>query len=315
MSTRKKTSAMVESALITAIAVIFALAGIYIPLVNVLLMFLPVPFIIIGAKNGFKYSILSLIVATFMIGSFTDPLRAILFFVTTGFGAITIGYMIKKKYSFSLTMFFGSIASIISVIISFALMPKIFGAGPIEMIESVFVQSREMYEGLIEMSKMDAEQTEQILSMIDQMKNLYLLIFPSAIIMSSVFSTYINYLLSGVILRRIGFTIDKPKKFGHFRLPTNFMMGALVIVILTYLASRFDIVNSDALNANIIYLFQIIFIIHGLAVASFLIEKKGIGTALRRTILIFILFIPIANGVLLFTGLFDVIFNIRKLGT
>ncbi len=313
MNTRKKTSAMVESALITAIAVVFALAGIYIPFLTVLLLFLPVPFIIIGAKNGCKYSVLSLVVTTFMMGGFMDPLRALLFFITVGSVSIVIGYMIEKKYSLSLTILAGSISAVMSSMIFFALMPQIFGYGPIEILQSAFQQSREMYEGLINMSGAETDLVQEMLTRIEQMETLYLLIFPTSIILSSIATTYINYLTSGIILRRIGFSVPTPKSFAYFRLPKNFMMGALVIVILTYVATRFSIVKSDALNANVVYLFQVIFVMLGLSVVSFFLEKKGIGKVLRRVILVFIFLNPIFYLILFFIGLADAIMNIRKL--
>lgn len=315
MSERNKTRAMIESALITAIAVIFALAVIYIPFVGMLTMFLPVPFIIIGVKNGLRYTILSLVAATFIIGVFTGLFSAVLMLITAWLVSIVLAYMIEKKYQFRSIIFFGSIASIASIIISLALMPKIFGFGPLEMIEQSFVEMVEMYTGLLEGSAIDEKKVEQVIDSLKMMKEFILIIFPSTIIMISVITTYVNYLVSGVILRKIGFAIEKQKKFGHFRLPPNFMMGALIIVGLTYLSSSFNIVKSDALNANIVYLFQYVFIILGLAVVSFFLEKRRIGNILRRVILVFILLIPSASLILFFIGLFDAIFNIRKLGT
>jgi len=315
LSKRNKTSTMIELTLITAIAIVFALAAIYIPLAGVLTMFLPVPFIVIGVKNGLKYTVLSLMMATAMIGIFTGSLSVVLMLVTAWLVSIVLVYMIEKKYSFKSIIFFGSIASIASVIVSLAIMPKVFGFGPLEMIEQSFVKMVEMYTRIFETSGVDTEKVEQVIDSIKLMKDFILIIFPSTIIMTSIVSTYFNYLLSGVILRKIGFSIEKQNKFGYFRLPSNFMMGALVIVILTYLSSRFNIVKSDALNANILYLFQYVFIILGLAVVSFFLERKRIGNVLRRTILIFILLIPSASLILFFVGLFDVVFNIRKLGT
>lgn len=304
---------MVESALITAIAVVFTMAGTYIPFLGILLMFLPMPFIVIGAKNGVKFSAISLVVAAIMIGTFTGPLRAILFIVTAGLSSIVIVYMIQKKYSFNLIFIFGSIASLVSIIISFALLPKLIGFEFVELTENTFNQLKEMYKGIFEMSGTDAEKTKEILTALDQFKDLYLLIIPLGMIVSSVFTTYINYIVSGSILRRIGLNIEKPKKFSYFRLPTNFMMGTLVIVILTYVTNKFNIVNSTALNANIMLLFQVVFIMQGLAVLSFLIEKKGIRDAFRRIILVFVLLIQFFSLLLFFVGLFDAIFNIRKL--
>lgn len=304
---------MIESALITAIAVVFTMAGTYIPFLGILLMFLPAPFIIIGVKNSLKYCIISLVTAGILIGALTGLLNMIIFITTAGLSSIVIVYMIQKKYSFNLIFILGSIASLISTIIFFALLPKLIGFGFVELMENAFDQTREMYKTFFEMSGTDTENAKQILSNLDQSAEAILLIIPFGMIVSSVFTTYTNYIVSGAILRRIGLNIEKPKKFSYFRLPTNFMMGTLVIVILTYLTNKFNIVNSIALNANIMILFQVVFIMQGLAVLSFLIEKKGIRDAFRRIILVFVLLIQLFSLLLFVVGLFDVIFNIRKL--
>ncbi|SKC88320.1 YybS family protein [Maledivibacter halophilus] len=309
MDGKKKTSSMVGSALITAIAVIFTLAGTYIPFLGILLIFLPAPFIIIGVKNGMRYSVISLIVASIMIGIFTGPLKAVLFIVTAGLSSIVIVYMVEKKYSFNLIFLFGSIASVISIIISLALMPKFIGIGFVELMEKTIDQTRQIYNNFFEMAGTDFEQKEEILSMLD----VYLIIIPFLIIVSSAFTTYVNYVASGAVLRRMGLTIEKPRKFSYFKLPTNFVMGAFVIVILTYITNKFDIINSDALNFNIGLLFEVVFIMLGLAVVSFFIEKKGIKDTFRRIILVFILLTRFFNVLLFLVGVIDAIFNIRKL--
>ncbi|WP_432405878.1 YybS family protein [Wukongibacter sp. M2B1] len=315
MDKRNKTRAMVESALITTIAVIFALASMYIPFISVLSALMPVPFIIIGVKNGLKYTVLSLVSATIIIGIFAGPLRVILILASSWLVSIALAYMIRKRYSFKSIIFFGSVASIVSLIISLALMPMVVGVGLLDMIEQSFNSAMEMYTELFKQYGIDNEKSKQAMDSLKLTKDLILIVFPSAMVMASVITTYINYSVSGVILRKIGFSIEKRNKFSHLKLPANFMMGALIIVILTYFANSFNIIKSDALNANVIYLFQYVFIILGLAVVSFFLEKRKIGNTLRRMILIFILFIPSLNLILFFMGILDSIFNIRKLGT
>ena len=52
--------AFVEAALITAIATIFAISVVYIPVLSILIVLIPVPFMILAYKHGNKYSMLSL---------------------------------------------------------------------------------------------------------------------------------------------------------------------------------------------------------------------------------------------------------------
>jgi len=313
LNSHDRTKAMVESALITALAVVFALAGIYIPLLGYALFFLPVPFIIIGAKHGIKYNILAIIAASVIIGSMTEPLRALFIIIVVGFNSVVIGYMVEKNQPVGRTMFFGSIASIVASILSIAFVSYLANANVVKMIEDTFTISNEIYESLFKNMGSDPEKIQEAKQLIDHAKNMAIMLLPSSVIFASVAATYINYLASGAILRRMGYTINKPKRFSYFRLPKNILMGTGIILILTYFIKSMNIVDYETLFSNVLYIFFIVYLIQGLAVTSFFMEKKGIGRAVKIIIIFIILTIPSAAMILMFLGLADVVFNIRKL--
>lgn len=60
---RRKTSAIVESGILAAIAVIFTLIGNYIPVLDVIVsVWWPLPIILCGRRNGLMWSVLCLLV-------------------------------------------------------------------------------------------------------------------------------------------------------------------------------------------------------------------------------------------------------------
>ena len=62
----------------------------------------------------------------------------------------------------------------------------------------------------------------------DFLENAYdyiILIMPSIIMMSSMITAYINYLLSSLSLRKLGYGVVSIPKFSRFKLPNNILLG------------------------------------------------------------------------------------------
>ncbi len=313
MNSHDRTRAMVESSLITAIAVILTLAGIYIPLLGYALIFLPVPFIIIGVRHGIKYNVLSVVVASIIIGILTEPLRAIFISVIGGFSAVTMGYSIEKKYGFKKTLFFGVIASIMASIVSFTLMSYFAGINVKEMLEQSFTLGSQINQSIYKSLGSNPDELDEMNKVMENMKNMLIMLLPSSIIFGSAMFAYLNYIVSGSILKRMGKPIEKPERFSYLRLPRNILMGSFIILALTFVLGQWKAVNFETLFANVLYLFFTVYLIQGLAVASYYMERRGLSKGPRIIIIILVLIIPSASYILMFTGLFDVVFNIRKL--
>ncbi len=304
---------MVESGLITALASIFILGGIYIPFLGYGLMLVPVPFIIIGTKHGFKYSILSVIATSLIIGSLTEPVTALFVFLMGGIGPIVMAYMIKKRYSYGKIVTVSSIAFIISIAISLSIMSYFLGASLADMIEETFTLSTELNENIFKSIGVDSTELDESLKMIDQAKTLAITLIPASIVFGGFFISFINYTAARSILKRMKIDIESPIKFTHFRLPKNIVMGTLVILVLTHIVGVTNIANYDILLTNVLYIFTIMYLIQGLAVANFYMENRGIGKVVRIIISVIVITMSSLSLGLVLLGLLDVIFNLRKI--
>ncbi len=313
MNLQDRTKAMVESGLITSLASVFILGGIYIPLLGYGLLLIPVPFIIISTKHGIKYSLLSVVATSLIVGSLTEPLTALFVLLIAGLGPIIMGHMIKRDYSYGKVLIFSALAFILSMSISISLMTVFTGVSMIDMIQESFTMSKEMNESLFKGLGVDSIKADEAMEMVERAKNLAIMLIPSSIIAGGFMVSYINYLASRAILKRMGINIIKPTKFTHFRLPRNIVMGTLIILILTYIAGMLNIVNYDTLMTNVIYLFSMLYLIQGLAAINYYMETKGLGKIVRLIISIIVMGMPTLSFSLIFIGLFDVILNIRKL--
>ncbi len=81
----------------------------------------------------------------------------------------------------------------------------------------------------------------------------------------------------------------------------------------TFIISQTNIVNSDTLTANLIFIFQIMFFIQGLAVARFMMDRFKISKILRIVLILSIIFNSYLTLATTFMGLIDQVMDIRKI--
>ena len=89
---RRKTSAIVESGILAAIAVIFTLIGNYIPVLDVIVsVWWPLPIILCGRRNGLMWSVLCLLVTGAVVAVLISPLQAVTQVLILGIWALSWG--------------------------------------------------------------------------------------------------------------------------------------------------------------------------------------------------------------------------------
>lgn len=310
LDVRERTKALVESAMLSIIAVIFAIAGIYIPFLSFLLIFIPVPFIVAAVRHDLKHTLLAVTAASIIIGSFSSPVVGLYIALISGINASVMGTMIKKGRSVRHILVAGSAASLAATLLTFAVSTYIMGINTLVEMEMVFTEVVEYQKRFIE--GMDGGTAEMIRNL-DIMKNTLMTLIPSSIIFGSVASTCINYIISGTILKRTGFKFQSLGRFSSFSLPKNIMMGLLVIIGLSYGVTRMNLVNGETLFMNVFYLFQIAFLIQGLSVIVFFMEKFRVARIFRVILIVLFLFVPTFSVGAAILGLADSILNIRRL--
>lgn len=310
---QKNTRGMIEASLMAALTCVFAIVGTYIPLLAFVLLFIPIPFIVLGKRHGLRYVILSIISSAIIIGSLTEPIYSIFVVALPGITAIVMGYLMQKDYPPIKVLLGGAAAALVSSLLSISLTALISGVGTLSNITEMFKEVTDVQMGIYKNLGMGAEQLEQMRASLESTMQIASMIIPAAIIMSSVFLAYINYVLTVQVLRRIGYKIEPLKPLKEFRLPKSFLMGTLVIIILTILMSYVQVVDYNTLVANVFLIFQLIYLIQGLAVASHFMESFGIGKVLKIVIIVFVILNQMGLLILAMIGFMDSFINFRKL--
>lgn len=107
--------------------------------------------------------------------------------------------------------------------------------------------------------------------------------------------------------------MDKFPPFRYFSLPRNIVWGFLIIYILAYGASYFDLVDKTVLMTNIVYIFQFVFAIQGMAVVVYYFKNKHTPKLIQMIVYVILLLTNIGGMGLFFIGMIDLFINLRRM--
>ncbi len=309
------TKALVEGAVFASLTAVLGIMVYYIPLLSLIGMFWAVPIIIIGFRNGFRISFISALVAGILVSLFTEPYSGIYLFLVFGISGIVMGNLMNKKIRPSINLLVSGlvlgICSAVGIIMSF----WIIGQTPSHAIEQLIKTMYEVTENVADIYEsmgMAKEQIDIVITKFTDSIEAVRLIIPAFFLTNGMFFSFVNFKLTKIILNRMKYTIEDIKSFSLWKLPDNFSIGLLFLMFLTLASYYLKVPNIEIAIKNIIFLLQWVFIVLGLSVASFITNKYGLNKYLKAFILFF-LFLALPN-VLMIAGIFDTIFDIRKIG-
>lgn len=308
MNYQNQTRALIETSLIGVIGAMLsvAFAGINVPIMSLFTVIWPVPFIILGAKRGLRYCFLSIIISTTLTFFIINQVAAITLFFTFALTAIAMAYSMKNRYSAVKTLAIGMVGWLLSSVMVIYIFSTIIEVNLVNEIKEsirVFLEYNINALGL-------GEQGEDYVRLF---YDAYLLIIPSVMFLFSLFVSFVNLILSTVILNRLGVKVDTLPSFDHWRMPDNVNIGIIVLMVMTYLLKLMNIPYYETVMSNLIVIFTIGFLIQGVAIVAFWLKKLRV-----KQVLIFIIVgIMMVAGFfvipLVILGMLDVAIDIRKL--
>jgi uncharacterized protein YybS (DUF2232 family) len=308
----KNTMQMTETALMAAVMAVLSTIGIlYIPIV---LLFLPVPFIVLGIKNSLKSSVIALVASALVATTLIDPILVICMSLITL--AIGTGLVVSEKRKFSSATILG-LTCLITVLTIVAMMGALWfitGVSFAEVVGDFINSSKELTIQMAEELRAQGMlmfDHELFMENLEQTAHIQALIIPSAIIMISFLLTYCSFWGSIVILRKMQIKRRSVPKLERFALPNNVLLGFLVITMGIFVVGELDFIHYEALVWNVVVLVSSVLFLQGTGVGLYLIRRSPIPKAVQIILMGFIfLFTPY---VFTLCGLIDVIVDFRKI--
>lgn len=311
MNLNDKTSMITESAVIATLITIFVFLGLY--LIPMILFLYPIPLVVLGVRHNIKAGIITMVVSFILVSILIDPLTSIFVTVLFGLLAIVLPFMINRGYSSYKIIVVGTLSSFLSLVATIIVSGYITGVRFHEMLKSNFDLILSTQKSLLNEMNLSSYEMSEMVDMVSNVFDFTLLIFPAIIIMVSLFNTYINYWISAAILKRLNYKDMKVPKFSRFRLPSNILLGVVVIGIGSAIISYYKLFYYDTIILNIGVLGIFVFFLQGLAVIIYLLNKTKIRGILKGIIIGFLVLSASLMPIIALVGLVDTIFNFRKI--
>lgn len=312
---RPKTSALVEAAIFAAIAFIFNLLFYYIPFLTIIVnLIMPLPIAVCGQRHGFKWSFLSLIVASVLTAMLINPLQGLFYLGVYGILALILGYCLYRRVSPVRTLFFASIGALIGYGINIAIAFYLMGINPITTFFKGLEEALPQITAAMTGAGMDDAGASQMQGDFRQSISMMKIILPAALLMYAPIITFINYVAARKIITRLGQYVEGFPDFIHWNMPK--------VVVPIYFVAFFAIsyLNTHGMKdtlyftmvANVWAITSILLIIQAYAVVYWLVKMKGFSKIWLYAAG-FLTLLPMFSLLLTYVGAYDLLFNFRKL--
>lgn len=279
---------------------------------NIIFLF-PVAFIVIGVKYNISNSFISILLTSLLIGFTIDMISGVIMLAVFGSMSLFIAESIDKRRKPIEIIIPSALIFFISYGMVFLMLRGFSGISLLDQLEEAIIAVSDMQLSMIEDVNLTDIESFRLRDSASNLYNYFVSILPALLIIVSLITSYVNYYLSIVVLRRSGLAIRDNPRFSRFRLPNNFIFGSLLMFLVVYLLSGIDGVPTDTIRYNLIFLIGALLLIQGLSVVDFLLVRKNIHIILRIIIIGMILFAPPLITLLFIIGIIDLLFDFRKL--
>ncbi|MFW5998834.1 MAG: DUF2232 domain-containing protein [Halanaerobiaceae bacterium] len=271
---------------------LFTFLNTFIPVLGVFVFFLwPLPVIYIFVKYGMEDTVKLIVIAALINGILLSPFMGLVTIIGVGFIGFIIGGFLKEDFPPFYTLL-GSIGvGLVSQIIILIITRYILGLDLNFLINELYT--------LLQESPEIAQYEEIIKTQIEMIRKIY----PSLVIISSIFTGSIHYYLSVWYLNKKGFDFKTYLSLKYWHFPRIVSLG----IVITLMFSNNIFFN----NLNILLLF--LSMIQGFAVGLYYLESKDLGKFIKIFYVISVFIIPLLPLLLALLGLIDMWFNLRRL--
>ena len=263
---------IVESGLLTALMIIFAMIGLSVPMLGFFgSILVPMTIAIVGVRHGLRWSVLSVVAAVIVIAFLLGPLTALIEGGVFGVIGILIGYGLRQKWSISKLL----------------LLPAI-----VLMIQ----------QGLGE------DQVSLAMTTLQQQIDIMKKVLVAGLFCSGIAISYIINRLTYMVVNRIG-TYDVPEMptIQGWRIP-DWALHLFLVGLISYFVKQY-VPGLEYIGYNLMYLGGIMLFIRGLSCAWRITKTYNPPKFVQWLVLIVLLFMSQSAAIF---GAIDVFMNLEN---
>ncbi len=310
----RKTSALVEAGILAAIEVVFALVGSYVPVLSLFADFLlPLPIALCGQRNGFKWSLGSLLVAAMIIAIIVNPVQALSVVAVFGLIGLTVGYCMHRRLSPVKLLLFGSLSGLVAIGFSFLIGYLVLGINMIQMMLDSMQQGHQMVLEFYAKMGYSAEQMAAMTQELSTMTQMMVMILPAAFVIVAPLLVFLNYWAARKILGKMGIQYPWFPPFMEWSVPrwSLLLYGAGLIMVMGFQVDQTTI--GYKIGFNLFVFSSLLLLLQGVSVLKWYVVTKNKPRWWFSVAIVIIFMSSFLSQIISLLGAYDMLFDFRKL--
>ncbi len=302
------TRSVVESGILTALMIVFAMIGLSVPMLGFFgSILVPMTIAVVGVRHGFRWSVLSVVSAVIAIAFLLGPLTALIEGGVFGVIGILIGYGLRKQWSVSRLLIVPAIVLMIAVVVQFWASAWVMNLEPAQMWTSLGEQLEETMRDMYANQGLSEEQIGVAMESLQDQLSIMKKVLVAGLFCSGIAISYIINYLTRLVLGRIGtYEIPEIPTIQGWRVP-DWALHIFLVGLISYFVKQY-VPFLEYIGYNLMYLGGIMLFIRGIS-CIWRISKSYTSSRLVRWIVLAI-FISMSQSAAIF-GALDVVLHLE----
>ena len=234
------TRSVVESGILTALMIVFAMIGLSVPMLGFFgSILVPMTIAVVGVRHGFRWSILSVVSAVIAIAFLLGPLTALIEGGVFGVIGILIGYGLRKQWSVSRLLIFPAIVLMLAVVVQFWASAWVMNLDPAQMWTSLGEQLEETMRDMYVNQGLSEEQIGVAMDSLQDQLSIMKKVLVAGLFCSGIAISYIINYLTRLVLGRIGtYEIPEIPTIQGWRVP-DWALHIFLVGLISYFVKQY----------------------------------------------------------------------------
>lgn len=298
----------------TAAAVIYALAAVYLPMLTTIMGLLwPVFIALVVVRAGVSWGVLTAVLSFLLLMPLVTPMAAAAFVLSFAPTGLVLGALVRRGAGTVRTLIAGAAGAVGGIAAGVGVAFALVGINPLALDPETLGRTMEQAADIYRAFGMSEAQITETLAAADQMVTLMFQVLPALLLLWGLIEAAASFAVLRMVLARLGTPVAPFPRFAAWRLPIVFpyLFGFSLVGIYWGLTRDIAWLYQIALNAYLAAFFA--GLVQGLSLMQFLMERFSLSPFVRVLLYMFVgLNAPLVTQVVSWTGLFDMVYNYRK---
>jgi len=260
-----------------------------------------------------KTGIMASVVSAFLVAILAQPQQVLVVLFGFGFTGLVLGGALAERFSPTKTLLVGSVASVISTAILMVVSMIFLKVNPLKMNLSVMKDAMDSVIDMYAKFGMTKQQLASLRVTFKQTMDLFKIVLPATLVLSSVLNTFLNLWVARLVLNRLGYKTDPLPGFRDWSFPWYLALFFVAGTALNATQSRHHILLLAHIGINIQFLLSIAYVIQGIAIAWWFFDRYNVAKMVRILLTFFVISNPMFQLVATWLGVLDPWLDLRRI--